>query len=94
MIRTFDFIFYLRKSEKQKTFIYSKINETEDFEYDIQGWHLSFNSARKVVTVTNNHTDNYLDWEFIPAEISYASLINLVEGIVSDSELEIRYLYD
>ena len=50
------------------------MEQKNDVEYDLRGWHLLFEQKRTIVTVTSNGTDDYLEWKFIPAEISYKSL--------------------
>lgn len=94
MIRTFDFVFILRRSEEERRKIVSMMEQTENAECEIKGWHLLFQQERKVVIVTNNGTDDYLAWKFIPAQISYDSLRTLMgmEAGNQNAELDIRYL--
>ena len=99
MIRTFDFVLELQKSEEKRKIIYSLMEQKNDVEYDLRGWHLLFEQKRTIVTVTSNGTDDYLEWKFIPAEISYKSLRTMMDfnkGTDWDNEdddLEIKWLY-
>lgn len=99
MIRTFDFIFVLLRSEEKREQVCLLMEQAEDVEYDIDGWHLGFDQKRMVVTVTNNGTDEYLKSKFIPAEISYRSLKELMRCDENDNNderidgYEINYLW-
>lgn len=93
MVRTFDFIFILKKSEKERDEIYRMMEAAENREYDLGGWHLKFEQERKVVTVTDNGTDACLSRKFDPAEISYDSLRYLIDpNDEGESECQIKYL--
>lgn len=91
MIKTFDFVFELRRSEEKRKIIYSMMEQLNDVEYDLRGWHLVFDQKRSIVTITSNGTDEHLEWKFIPAEISYKSLRSIVE-YDKDIELQIKFL--
>lgn len=94
MIRTFDFVWGLQRSEEKRKVIHSMMEQIDDVEYNLQGWHLYFDQKRKIVTVTSNGTDDYLEYKFIPAEISYKSLQTMMgynEGN-DEEELEIKFL--
>ena len=72
------------------------MEQSEDVEYDIHGWHLYFAQKRNVVIVTSNGTDDYLEWKFIPAEISYKSFLEMIESNGKREEgleLKIEFLY-
>lgn len=94
MVRTLDFVFQLQKNETKRAEIYRLMNSEKDEEKDIQGWHLLFDQKRKWVVVTNNGTDDYLECKFVPAEISYESLIHIMDPSKFDEDIdfEMRYL--
>lgn len=97
MIRTFNFVFGLQRSEEKRKVIHSMMEQIDDVEYDLQGWHLHFDQKRKIVTVTSNGTDDYLEYKFIPAEISYKSLQTMMgcneeTDDNDEEELEIKFL--
>lgn len=57
---------------------------------------MSLYQKRRVVTVTNNGTDEYLKSKFVPAEISYRSLKELMRCDENDERMdgyEINYLW-
>ena len=98
MIRTFDFIPSLQKSEEKRKEIYAMMEQSDDVEYDIYGWHLCFDQNRSIVTITSNGTDECLEWKFIPAEISYKSFRRMLEYNKEtdednqDDEIEVKFL--
>lgn len=93
MVRTFDFIFLLKRSEKERNKICSIMEAAENADYDLGGWHLSFAQDRKIVTITDNGTDEYLTHKFCPAEISYDSLKELIDSDDRrDKEFYVKYL--
>lgn len=95
MVRTFNFVFQLQKNETKRAEIYRLMNSENDEEIDMQGWHLLFDQKKKWVEVTNNGTDDYLECKFVPAEISYASLIHIMDPskFGEEIEFEIRFIY-
>ena len=94
MVRTFDFVFLLQKNETKRAEIYKFMKSEKDVEIDIQGWHLLFDNKRKWAVVTNNGTDDYLRSKFVSAEISYESLIHIMDPSKFDEDIdfEVRYL--
>ena len=64
-----------------------------NIECDLGGWHLLFEQDRKTVTVTNNRTDEHLSYKFVPAEISYDSLKELIDPKDKQKTgIQIKYL--
>ena len=93
MVRTFDFVFLLKRSEEERDKVYSMMEEAENTDYDLGGWHLSFVQDRRIVIITNNGTDESLFYKFVPAEISYDSLKELINpDNKQDAEFYIKYL--
>ena len=93
MIRTFDFVFSLQRSKEERDEIYRMMEESENVECDLGGWHLLFEQDKKTVTVTDNGTDEHLSYKFVPAEISYDSLKALIDPKdKQETELQIKYL--
>lgn len=93
MIRTFDFVFQLKRSKKERDRIYSMMEAPENIDCDLGGWHLSFEQDRKIVTITSNGTDENLLYKFVPAEISYDSLRYLIDPEDKrEIECQIKYL--
>lgn len=93
MVRTFDFVFRLKRSEEERNKIYSMMEEAENTDYDLGGWHLSFEQDRRIVIITDNGTDESLSCKFVPAEISYDSLKELIDpDDKQETELQITYL--
>jgi len=97
MVRTFNFIFALDKSKEEKEKIYYMMSQENDVEYDIKGWHMAFDQKRRVVTITDNGTDEFLHVKFIPAEASYTFLQWSMEEDKSDFEFDerehVKFLY-
>ena len=93
MVRTFDFIFLLKRNKEDRDKIYSMMEASENIECDLGGWHLLFEQDRKTMTVTNSGTDEHLSYKFVPAEISYDSLKALIDPKdKQETELQIKYL--
>lgn len=96
MIRTFDFLFDLQRSEDMRK-EYNKIMDSgQNHEFDYKGWHLYFDNTRKWVVINSNHTDEGLDWKFYPAEMSYNTLKIMMDPVKNNEEFipEMRYLED
>lgn len=93
MVRTFDFIFLLKRNKEDRDKIYSMMEASENIECDLGGWHLVFEQDRKIVTVTDNGTDEHLSYKFDPAEISFDSLKSLMDpDSRQETEFQIKYL--
>ena len=93
MVRTFDFIFLLKRNTEDRDKIYSMMEASENIECDLGGWHLFFEQDRKIVTVTDNGMDEHLSYKFVPAEISYGSLKALIDPKdKQEPELQVKYL--
>ena len=78
MIRTFEFLFHLQRSKKDRQTVLAIMNSGEDAEFEYKGWHLHFESGRKWVQITDNGKDMSLTRKFVPAELSYEPLISLI----------------
>ena len=93
MVRTFDFVFLLKRSEEERGKVYSMMEEADNTDYDLGGWHFLFVQDRKIVIITDNGTDESLSYKFVPAEISYDSLKELINpDNKQETELQITYL--
>lgn len=91
MIQTFDFVFHLQRDNKDRKNVLSIMNSNMNADYDYVGWHLHFDAERKWVQITDNGKDKYLSKKFIPAEMSYRTLLSIINKEETD-DLEIRYL--
>jgi hypothetical protein len=96
MNRVFNFVFRIQKNENLRNRIYKLDESKEDEEFDIEGWHLFFDKKRSWVVVTNNGTMEYLKYKFGPAEMSFETLIHLMDPskFGEDFEEQVRYLDD
>ena len=92
MIRTFDFVFILRRDEDKKRRVYHLMEYPHDDNYEIEGWSLSFDYEHKIITIYENGKAPCLKYKFIPAEITYDSLRALIEMENPDYQFDIAYL--
>lgn len=93
MIKTFDFVFKFRNDYLLRNEVYRLMSATDNKEMDILGWHLFFDQKRRLVTITDNGTDESLKANFIPAEIEYESLMYLLDGDRDSEDFEFHMNY-
>ncbi len=94
MIHTFDFVFVLWKKEQLREKVNSLMQMPDDQELDINGWRLHFDQKRRWVVISNNGSDAALAVKFQPAEMSYETLLRVMDPDHADKTMDnqVRYL--
>lgn len=92
MIRTFDFIYELKRTEEKRNMVISLMEQKIHTTIDIGGHSIRFIPNRNIALISCNRTDPTLKERFIPAEISYDSLKQLITDKNLDKPLDIKWL--
>jgi len=93
MGKTFEFVFSIQQDEKLRKRIYELIESKEDEEFDIRGWRLYFDKKQNWVVITDNGTSDYLKTYFVPAGVSFDTLIHFMDPNRFGEEFEEKVTY-